>query len=269
MLIRHEQGLGDTLQFSRFIPKFIKTFGEVSLEVQKPLHRLMSSSTELSDVRSTLIDRAVEQEFDVVLDLMSLPFYLKISPEDIARQPSIVSVSQNEIDFWQEKLSSYQGFKIGIFWQGNPAQGGDHYRSVSLKRFYNLGKIENVDVFGLQRGFGSEQLADLPADVRIIDLGEDYSGSQTDMATTAGLFSNLDLVITIDSAPGHLSGSLGIPTYLLLKKYGDWRYFENGTDTSWYPNHTLYQQEILLDWDQIFLDLEIKVRDLVSKWSTS
>ena len=269
MLIRHEQGLGDTLQFSRFIPKFVENFGEVSVEVQKPLHRLMSSSTELSDIRSSLTDKDVEQEFDVVLDLMSLPFYLKISPKDIARCPSIISAPQNEIDFWQEKLSSYQGFKIGVFWQGNPRHSVDHYRSVSLKRFYNLGKIEKVDVFGLQRGFGSEQLMDLPTDVRIFDLGKDYSGSHTDMATTAGLLSNLDLVITIDSAPGHLSGSLGIPTYLLLKKYGDWRYFEKGTDTSWYPNHKIYQQEILLDWDQIFLDLEFKVRDLINKWSTS
>ena len=148
------------------------------------------------------------------------------------------------------------GIKVGIAWQGNPQHIGDRWRSVKLSRFAGLATIPNVTLISLQKGQGSEQIAENPT-VPILDLGSELAA---DFGDTAGLLMNLDLVITIDSALAHLSGALARPVWVALPLNADWRWMQKRPDTPWYPSVRLFRQTLFGDWDAVFGQMASELR---------
>src|SRR5581483_7083608 len=130
---------------------------------------------------------------------------------------------------------------------GNPRHRDDRSRSIALARLEPLLRRDEVAWFSLQVGERSAELATLSPAVRIVDLAREL----TDFAETAAVLASLDLLITVDTAPAHLAGALGRPTWLLIARPADWRWMRDREDTPWYASLRLFRQERQGDWSPV------------------
>lgn len=237
ILIHAEQGLGDTIQFLRFLPLVAKRGGQVIFSGQEGLRRLVSG---IEGVQAAIGWNDVPPPCDCQAPLLSLPRLFGVTPaaipaSDLYADPTLVAA-------WQARIGG-EGFKVGLAWQGNPAMKADAKRSVPLERLRPLAALPGVSLFGLQKGAGREGIADVPQD----DLGPDLA----DLADTAAAMAHLDLVIAVDSAVAHLAGALGRPVWTLVRFNPDWRWPPGATRTPWYSTMTLYRQERPNDWETV------------------
>jgi tetratricopeptide (TPR) repeat protein len=255
ILIYSEQGLGDTIQFCRYIRLVASLGANVIFEVQKPLYPLLHNliGTELVISKGDLIP-----DFDFQCPLLSLPLAFKTDLDSIPSQQNYINIIPERISRWNQRLTR-KVLNIGISWQGNQGKVdiGRSYKLLELEKIANLSKVELIS---LQKGYGTEQLDNLPDAMKVTDFGNELDSDGAFM-DTAGLMKNLDLVITSDTAVAHLAGALGIKTWLVLKFIPDWRWLLARSDSPWYPTITLYRQQSPGDWssvfDKIYEDLSI------------
>jgi hypothetical protein len=158
---------------------------------------------------------------------------------------------------WRPAIGGLPGLKIGIAWQGNPAQSLDPNRSFRLADLEPVARVAGVSLVSLQKGHGVEQIARTPFSV--IDLGPEYAAG--DWLETAAVLSHLDLVIAPDTAIAHLAGGLGRPTWLALSRPADWRWMIGREDSPWYPTIRLFRQDRLGDWGPVFLRMAEALRE--------
>jgi hypothetical protein len=252
ILLYAEQGLGDTMQFVRYVPLVAKLGGEVVLEVQPALHGLLAHT----DAASRVIRRGeMLPEFTWQCPLMSLPLALGTELDTIpARIPYIVPDAER-VEAWRERLQKNTRC-IGLAWAGNSGHPRDRLRSISLEQLTPLLNVSGTTFYSLQFGSGAEQTKQLPPDVRLIDLGDELK----DFANVAAIVANLDLVISIDSAVAHLAGALGKPVWTLLNKGCDWRWFLEREDSPWYPTARLFRQTTPGEWQDVVKRIEIALR---------
>jgi len=249
ILLYAEQGLGDTLQWIRFAP-LVKQFGaNVIAEVQPSLMRLLS--------RVKGIDRLYAQgetlpAFDFHIPLGSLPGVFQTTVETVPAEVPYLTAEEERVEYWSGQLSALSEFKVGIAWQGNPKQGGDRLRSIPLIHFAPLARLDGVQLISLQKEPGSEQLKEMADALPIIDLARRLDLSGGAFLDTAAVMMSLDLVITCDTAIGHLAGALGVPVWLALSSAADWRWLTHRDDTPWYPSMRLFRQSRLGRWDDVF-----------------
>lgn len=246
VLVHCEQGLGDTIQMCRYT-KWMRQQGmQVILECQKPLPPLM----EINEVASEIFKLSEKPPaFDVQIPLMSLPSvlwsevgfcgepYLRPAPERIAK--------------WQERLSGDSRPKVAIAWQGNPSFKQDLFRSIALDQFEPLFEATDADFISLQKMHGTEQLADFKFSDRV-QVFDDLDAEGGAFMDTAALMTEVDVVVTSDSAVAHLAGALGVKTLLLLPYAADWRWFADRTNCPWYPTMKLFRQPQRNDWPAVF-----------------
>jgi hypothetical protein len=152
---------------------------------------------------------------------------------------------------WRRRIGE-KGFKIGISWQGAHSQGVAG-RAMPLTCFQELSRLTGVRLISLQKGFGTEQLADLP-DVEL--LGEDFDSGPDAFVDSAAVMECLDLVITLDSALAHLAGALGRPVWVALKRVPEWRWLLDRSDSPWYPGMRLFRQKTDGDWTGVFAEMQ-------------
>ncbi len=259
VLIHSEQGLGDTIQFCRYAKMVSDLGANVIFEVQKPLLRLLK---DLPGV-STLIAKGEPQpEVDFHCPLLSLPLVFKTDLNSIPSATSYLEVEVERIAYWRDRIKG-EGLKIGIAWQGSQATKIDIGRSFELKLFRNIAALLNVQLISLQKGYGSEQLNNMPQGMQVQDLGEELDAEGAFLDSSAVMM-NLDLVITCDTALAHLAGALGIKTWVALKYVPDWRWMLDRQDSPWYPSVTLYRQQRIDDWEPVFAQMQmdlIKIED--------
>lgn len=251
ILLYAEQGLGDTLQFVRFAAIAKQQRGNVIVECQPELVKLLE--------RCPFIDRVVRRaakppKHDTHGALMSLPGTLGVnSVDDIRRVANIAPYlfpDPGDTEKWKRRLASLQGLRVGIAWQGNPKHMGDKRRSAALRDLEPLSRIPGVTLISLQRGFGIEQL-DKGGGFEVVRF--DGVDEQSDaFLRTAAIMANLDLVVTIDTAIAHLAGAMGVPAWVALAKAPDWRWLEEGETTPWYQSLRLFRQGRSGEWAEVF-----------------
>ena len=247
LLLYAEQGLGDTIQFSRFASSVAASGKEVFLEVQPPLGALLGRLEGVKAIRKgeTL------PEYDAHLPLMSLPHVLGITPETLPRNFPYLLAEPARVEAWAKRLPTGQ-FRVGIVWQGNSDGYVDKGRSIPLRCFAPLCRIPGLRLISLQKNKGIEQLADLPPGMRVETLGAEFDSSPDAFLDTAAVMMNLDLVISSDTAAAHLAGALGCPVWIVLRHVPDWRWMIDREDTPWYPTARLFRQTRHADWDEVF-----------------
>ena len=247
LLIYAEQGLGDTIQFSRFACSIAANGKEVFLEVQSPLGGLLGGLEGVSVVRygETL------PQYDAHLPLMSLPHVLGVTPEALPRNFPYLFAEPARVEAWAKRLPTGQ-FRVGIVWQGNPDGYVDKGRSIPLPCFAPLCRIPGLRLISLQKNRGIEQLADLPPRMRVETLGAEFDAGPDAFLDTAAVMMNLDLVISSDTAAAHLAGALGCSVWIVLRHVPDWRWMIDREDTPWYPTARLFRQTRHGDWDEVF-----------------
>lgn len=254
ILLHAEQGFGDTLQFVRFVDRVLaQSPARLYLECQPALCQLLGCVPGIE-----LIPRGKETPpVDFHLPLMSLMRVLKLPPAAFASRIPYLSVDSWLLDLWKSKLGQIPGYKIGIVWQGSSLYPKDRLRSVPLKLFSTISKLPGIQLIGLQKGNGTEQIKQV--DFEVIDFGAELDEVHGPFMDTAALIHNLDLVITIDSAVVHLSGALGKPTWLLLNLQPDWRWLQSGTTSPWYPSIRIFRQARRNDWETVFQELRLQL----------
>jgi len=240
ILLYPEQGMGDTIQFIRFASVLKDRGAHVLFGCPEPLIRLLQTCAGIDEL---LPDRAPLPPFDCYAPLLSLPGLLGVNLTTIPASVPYLSALPDLVNSWRAKLSHLKGFRVGIAWQGNPKHKGDRHRSMPLAQFEALARIEGVQLISLQQGFGSEQIAQLNDRFAVYD-----PGVLVDFMDSAALMSNLDLIVTVDTAIAHLAGALGLPTWVALPRVPDWRWLLNRDDSPWYPTLRLFRQEQSGEW---------------------
>ena len=243
ILVWHEMGLGDTIQFCRFAKALAARGASVVLGVPPSLAPLLSGVAGVARVETT---NAVSPEPDYHCPLLSLPLALNITVETIPAEPRYLRAEPALVAAWNPVLGDRRTPRIGLVWSGNPAHGNDRNRSIALDRFIRIagGPFEFVS---LQRDV---RIADQPALARRSDVRrfEDRLG---DMQNTAALIAHMDLVISVDTALAHLAGALGRPVWIMLPHNPDWRWFRDRDDSPWYPSARLFRQPQSGDWQSV------------------
>ncbi|RJQ51597.1 MAG: tetratricopeptide repeat protein [Nitrospiraceae bacterium] len=247
ILVYPEQGYGDTLQFVRYLPKLYEDFGakKVIFIPQKGLEQILRES----DLKAEILDSDTSPDalkYETNIHLLSLPRIFKTNLDNIPfRQKRYLEANPEKVEWYRSKFFTTpyplhpQPFKIGIFWQGNPGLKPDRNRSMPLHYFYPLCRPPGVKIYSLQKGHGVEQLKDLPDDIDIVNLGDTFN----DFSDTAAAIENLDLMITVDTAIGHLSGAMGKKTWILLPSHAEWRWHLDMDYSPWYEDVRLFRHK--------------------------
>ncbi len=261
ILLHGEQGLGDSLQFIRFAA-LVKRFGgpQVLFYSPAPLARLIGSCPGVDGV---VTDGYDVPDFDVHAPLMSLPAILGTTLATLPKTVPYLSADRGTIEKWRpivdKALVRDDGcqaprLRIGIAWQGNPLNRVDRWRSYPLAHLAPLAGVPGVALMSLQRGDGTDQLQELAGRFSVADLNGDRQSvdDDRDFLDTAAVMSQLDLVVTPETAVAHLAGSLGVPVWVALSHISDWRWELERDRSPWYPTMRLFRQSTARNWDEVF-----------------
>jgi hypothetical protein len=239
VLIRCEHGLGDTLQFIRFVPAVARIAREVHLLVQPQLLALLQGAPGLGQVRNAWTDDPPPPH-DVEIEVMELAYALRVNLDSVP--PPYPHLRQRAARHCPVALPHDGRLRVGLLWA---ASDWDDTRSIPLLALEPLLAAPRAQFFSLQQGRAAQDplLEGLP----IVSL----SRHTQDIEAAAAAMLQLDLVITVDGMPAHLAGTLGRPTWTLLKHEADWRWMQARGDTPWYPNMRLFRQARPGDWDGV------------------
>ncbi|SEC65322.1 Tetratricopeptide (TPR) repeat [Rhizobiales bacterium GAS188] len=248
ILILDEQGLGDVIQFSRYLSLLAEAGAEVSFLCRKSMHRLLSNLPG----KPRLIEATEPGEsFDYEAALVSLPRAFKTRGDTVPAAIPYLRAEETLAAKWAERIGR-QGFRVGISWQGSPNPKADMARAVPLRAFAPLKDIPGVRLISLQKNGGVDQLGDAGLTFEVERLSDDFDAGPDAFVDTAAVMANLDLVITCDTSIAHLAGALGKPVWVALKSVPDWRFLLDREDTPWYPNMRLFRQSRRGQWDEVF-----------------
>lgn len=250
ILLHAEQGLGDTLQFLRYVPIVQAAGGQVILEVQD---RLMSLAAELPGVVEVVSWGSALPPFDWHCPLLSLPLAFGTTLDTVPANVPYLTVPEASRVKMESLAWPETGLRVGLLWAGNPSFSRDPYRfrSVALELFQPLLQVEGVHWFSLQIGEPATALSGTPWAAKVVDL----SNQVESMADTAAQIAKMDLVITVDTSVCHLAGALGVPVWVLMPFTPDWRWLQERPDTPWYPTMRLFRQPRPGDWEAVMHDV--------------
>ncbi|PKU24236.1 tetratricopeptide repeat protein [Telmatospirillum siberiense] len=238
LLLHAEQGLGDTLQFCRFVPE-IAARRRVILEVQPPLVPLLAG---LPGVERIVASGDPLPPFDLHCPFLSIPRVLGVTLESLPATAPYLRADPQRVAFWRRRVGELDGLRVGIVWAGNQTMAADRRRSIPLEQFFPLADMDGVHFVSLQKGTAAGQLP--PPGFRL----HDWTGELADFADTAALAEALDLIISVDTAVVHLAGALGRPVWLLNRSDRCWRWLLNRDDSPWYPTLRQFRQPYPGDW---------------------
>lgn len=239
VLLHAEQGLGDTLLFSRYVELVAQRGARIVVAAQKPLVELMSM---IPGVAKVVTGDQPMPEFDLHVPFGSLPLAFQTTLETIPRHVPYLQAPR------QSGWKSDGRTAIGVCWSGNPDYPADYKRSIGLDIFSRLFNTPDVRFISLQQNFrdGDEQILSCFGDVDLTSIRRSRS-----LADTAALISKLDLVITVDTAIAHLAGALGKRAWILIRFSGYWAWMRNWQDCLWYPTARLFRQNVAGDWQGV------------------
>jgi tetratricopeptide (TPR) repeat protein len=257
ILLHAEQGLGDTLQFVRYVPLVRARGGNVVLEVQTRVHRLLKRT---SGAGAVIRRGEALPEVDWQCPLLSLPRAFATELNSIPAEIPYVHPDPALVAAWGQRLAG-NSLRIGLNWGGSPTFPYERWRSIPLEQLAPLTHLEGATFYSLQMGPAAAQVKQLGSRVNLVDLQDE----QEDFADTAAIVANLGLVISIDTSVAHLAGAMGKPVWVLLHKSPDWRWMLEREDSPWYPTARLFRQTTLGNWQDVVARVEGELRELMAR----
>lgn len=260
LLLYAEQGLGDAIQFARFVPHLATPDMRIVLEVHPQLMGLMRSLKGVADIIPVW---GATPAFDAFLPLMDVPGVLGLMPDTLPREVPYLAAEPERVARWREKLGAH-GFKVGIIWQGFDGTPRKRARSAPLSCFEPLADIEGVRLISLQKLSPGTPVDPAINRLGVETLGPDFDAGPDAFLDTAAVMECLDLVVTIDTSVAHLAGALARPVWIALNQVADWRWKMQGRNCVWYPTAQLYRQLQDGDWSPVFQDIAADLSRLVA-----
>jgi tetratricopeptide (TPR) repeat protein len=252
VLFHAEQGLGDTIQFARYLPLVAASGARVLLVVLAELKPLMNR---LDGAAAVIVRGEDTPPFDVHCPLGSLPLALHTEPGAVPAQIPYLAADEAQLAKWSARLGALSRPRIAIAWSGNPSHDNDRNRSIPFARLAPLllasrqiGRgAEGPSFISIQRDVRSDDAAPLAAATGVTHIG----GELADFSDTAAVLALCDLLIAVDTAVVHLAGAMGRPVWVLVPFAPDWRWTRAGETTPWYPAARLFRQTSPGDWDGV------------------
>jgi Flp pilus assembly protein TadD len=243
ILLHAEHGLGDTVQFVRYVSLLAERGGRVILRCQRELRELLKNLC----VDQLIVEGETIPSFDVHCPLMSLPHAFGTRLNSIPNSVPYLTPDPSRVEQWQRRLTLSPGFRVGVVWAGRPQHQYDGDRSIRLLALAPLARVAGVKFFSLQKGEAAEQTRKLPPGMDLLD----HTALLVDYADTAAMISQLDLVISVDTSVAHVAAAMGKPVWLLLAFAPDWRWLLDRDDSPWYPTMRLFRQSVRGDWTSV------------------
>ncbi|HYC35907.1 MAG TPA: tetratricopeptide repeat protein [Usitatibacter sp.] len=252
ILLHAELGLGDTLQFCRYVPLLAARGARVVLEVQPPLVPLLAK---LEGAHQVIARGASLPAFDCHCPIMSLPLAFRTDALDVPANIPYIACDPARVDRWRERLGPRARPRVGLVWSGSRGLRNDK-RSMTLRQALPM-LDPAFEWVSLQREVAAEDSALLERHPEVRHFGSDL----IDFAETAALASLLDLVVTVDTSVAHLAGALGKPLWILLPlNQHDWRWQLQREDSPWYPQAWLVRQQGAGDWSGVVAGVAAALR---------
>jgi len=244
ILIRVEQGIGDTLQFIRYAKLFKMLGATILVEVQKPIASLLA----LCDYIDEIIPiGSLLPPCDYQISLLDIPAVMQTNLKTIPADTPYLQADPVLQEFWKHKLAPDTNFKIGICWHGDAVHGT--HKFIPLAYLAQLAQVPNVSLYSLQKVTGLDQLTAEYKD--IIHTFTDFDDTHGNFMDTAAIMKHLDLVITVDTSIAHLAGGLRVPVWVILPFPAEWRWLVDRHNSPWYPTMHLLRQSPDGDWQEV------------------
>ncbi|MBS0364471.1 MAG: tetratricopeptide repeat protein [Proteobacteria bacterium] len=266
LLVHAEQGLGDVIQFCRYLPLLTAQGAVVVFEVMPSLEALLAT---LPGAIRIIGRGEPAPPIDYYCPLLSLPHALKTRFDTIPAPVPYLAAQPERIARWAQRLRALPGMRVGIAWQGNLqveklvwARG----RSIPLAALEPLARLRGVSLVSLQKGPGLEQLRQVPFADRIVDLSSELDSGADAFLDTAAVMAGLDLVVSSDTAIAHLAGALGRPVWTALNASPEWRWLLKCDDSPWYPTMRLFRQTTAGDWSGVVDEISAALQALAPAW---
>jgi len=250
LLLRVEQGIGDTIQMLRYVP-WLKALGATLM--MRDFDPIVACIDGI-DVR---IGEHESPDYDYYVNLLSLPRIFGTDLESIPADVPYLTVPDVRRAKWAPRLAADGRLRVGLVWAGSPGHTRDRERSIPLRRLAPLADLAGIRWLSLQKGAGEAALADVP-DWQVEPLGAELE----DLTDTAAVIDALDLVLAVDTSIAHLAGALGKPVWMLVPTPADWRWLDARDDSPWYPTLRLFRQRVRGDWDEAIA----RVRSALAEW---
>ena len=238
VLLYSEQGIGDLLQFVRYVPQVASLGAKVVLEVPaaaKPLLRGIRGAPSVIAQGDRL------PKFDLQCSLLSLPHAFGTTLATVPAVTPYLSVDKIAVSAWRKKLARRGTKLVGLCWKGDPVYRKDRERSIRLSDLQPLLDLPGMRFVSLQKDLSEEELA-------LVAKRDNFGHPGKDFKDTAELVAALDLVITVDTAWAHWAGAIGKPVWVMLAHYPHWCWLLERQDSPWYPTARLFRQEKAGDW---------------------
>ena len=238
-----EQGLGDAIMFARYAPLLTARGARVIFCVRPPIKALLTSMPGVAVV----VPGEQGPAFQYMCPLLSLPRIFRTKLDSIPADVPYLHASPDRLEKWQGRVPEGAGLKVGLVWAGGRGFAGDRARTIGLKQFSQLLGVPSIRYVSLHNELREDDAALLAALPEIIHLGSELE----DFADTAAVISQLDLVISVDTAVAHLAGAMAKPVWILLPSAPDFRWLVGRDDSPWYPTARLFRQTKLGDWPSV------------------
>ncbi|MCX5922298.1 MAG: hypothetical protein NTX86_03145 [Candidatus Dependentiae bacterium] len=272
ILIRAEWGLGDMVQFIRYV-QLLKNAGAYTIvQVFDALRPLLS--------RCDFIDQTISAgdaipNNDVQIPLLSLPMLFKTNINTIPASIPYLTADPKLVASWQQKLSHDHNLKVGLCWHAKPIYLEDNLytrRSIPLENFLSLASLQGCSFYSLQKEFGTDELKIVTDVLPIHDFDPEFDTTNGRFMDTAAVIKNLDIIISADTSIVHVAGALGATVWVLLPYSAEWRWlpghpdYAQGSTTPWYPNTMrLFKQKTPGDWHAVIKEVKEALQELLNK----
>lgn len=257
ILLRAEQGLGDTVQFLRYAPWLQGLGATVIARVQTPLVRLAKGFQGVDLVPGK--DEPTP-DWDFYCHPMSLPAVFGTALETIPDHGPYLRVDGDAQRKWAPRFPPTDRLRVGLVWAGSPEHQRDRYRSLPLTALARLLALDGVEFYSLQKGSPVAALAESDVGRRVHNL----SAELEDFSDTAAVIEHLDLVISVDTSVAHVAGALGRPVWMMVPAPADWRWMNDRADTPWYPSMRIFRQAERGQWDDVGAEVAEAVAAIVA-----
>ena len=260
VLVHSEQGIGDVIQFVRYLPLLAKANVQVVFNAYPEIMHLLGNDPRAEKAAADSTD-LTHLNFDFQAQLLDLPAMLGTeSVTDIPAEVPYLYADSDHLAYWTKRLDALKGLKVGLVWSGNPGHKQDHHRSASLADFSSLAVFPGVVWVLLQKGSGESEGLSPPEGMQVVRLSDDIASFDD----TAAIVDCLDLLISVDTSVAHLAGAMGKPVWILLSEAGkDWRWFLERESSPWYPSARLFTRTRETVWSVFFRDV---LRPAFSQW---
>ena len=261
ILVSSENGLGNTLQFSRYLETLSQLNCKIIFRCPDSIHHLFEDFDFLDQLVS--LDEVFDN-YNYWIPLQNLIPILTPDLKNYCPTPTSIKVNDSKIFEWETLMGVNNKVKIGLHWQGNKQKPRDQQNSIELNYYKDIIQNKKASFISLQKGSAQGQIKKNNFSKEIINYGPMLDLGAKKFIDTAAIIKYLDLVITTDNAIAHLAGSLGTQTWLLLPHVSDWRWFNSKDDTLWYENFRIYRQENPGDWKSVLSEVKNDLDNLIN-----